>query len=620
MAPKKKARLLAELDNPDSSLALLLLRKWAWGHYSANEVQTLAAAALKDQKSLLRSIHVNENFASSSLEALAKIGDSGKYPNSARRDLISALGEPPVPEPCYVSTAITLAKPSPGEAKVQNMPVSVFLPHEMFAFLYSNHLDDFKNKFFGGRPNYLIDFWSELERRRDPRLQGHPMKATPNWKSVMIPISWHGDGVPTLAAGKSTAKSFEVYSFSGLLAIGSSLAAKIYTFGYMANNVEDRANLDPVWKKIMWSFDWAAKGKWPTDDFETGKKFDPRSVEGRRAGSNLANGYCLVLYTFKQDLDHLSREYGLADYRTTNRLCEFCPANKKKGDWGCNFNNFNLDAAWMKKEFTAAAWNAAHPAPHPLFRPAHISCLNIEPDEAHVVHLGVSQYMLGSIFWLLAFACEGVEGASPEAKMDNIWEMIRSEYKSQHSATQMTSLKLKSFCDPLHFAHNYPRLKAKAAETKDLVSPVAAIWGRCMNAAEVDHCRIRDMLKSLVGLQKILHDHSKDALLPLPVAHSFRTFVRDYLYNYSLLANSADREKVLLFSTVVKHHWMWHLGDRALLVNPRRSCCLLDEDYVGRMKEVVCSCAPGTALHHIQSKVADQYRYGFFITVRFGAS
>ena len=337
MAPKKKARLLAELDNPDSSLALLLLRKWAWGHYSANEVQTLAAAALKDQKSLLRSIHVNENFASSSLEALAKIGDSGKYPNSARRDLISALGEPPVPEPCYVSTTITLAKPSPGEAKVQNMPVSVFLPHEMFAFLYSNHLDDFKNKFFGGRPNYLIDFWSELERRRDPRLQGHPMKATPNWKSVMIPISWHGDGVPTLAAGKSTAKSFEVYSFSGLLAIGSSLAAKIYTFGYMANNVEDRANLDPVWKKIMWSFDWAAKGKWPTDDFETGKKFDPRSVEGRRAGSNLANCYCLVSVYLQAGLGpSLERVWAcrLQDYKSVVRIL---PSEQEKGRLGVQF-------------------------------------------------------------------------------------------------------------------------------------------------------------------------------------------------------------------------------------------------------------------------------------------
>ena len=47
-----------------------------------------------------------------------------------------------------------------------------------------------------------------------------------------------------------------------------------------------------------------------------------------------------------------------------------------------------------------------------------------------------------------------------------------------------------------------------------------------MNAAEVAHRLVRDMLKYLADLQKTLHDHSKDALLPLPVAHDFKTVVR----------------------------------------------------------------------------------------------
>ena len=105
--------------------------------------------------------------------------------------------------------------------------------------------------------------------------------------------------------------------------------------------------------------------------------------------------------------------------------------------------------------------------------------------------------------------------------------------------------------------------------------------------------------------------------MPRPAAIEFRNAVREFLQEYSKLANSADEEHVMLFATVPKHHWVWHMGDRGMLINPRKSCCLLDEDYIGRLKEVVASCANGTALHVIQAKVAEQYRIGFWITVKF---
>ena len=127
------------------------------------------------------------------------------------------------------------------------------------------------------------------------------------------------------------------------------------------------------------------------------------------------------------------------------------------------------------------------------------------------------------------------------------------------------------------------------------------------------------MLQALCDAQEILQLHAALPILPLDVAKRFRNLIHLFLQLYSQLANAADREGVCLFAMVPKHHWLWHLGERSLLVNPRKSCCLLDEDYVGKVKQIVRSAAHGTALHVIQSKVADQYKFGFFVTLRFGA-
>ena len=153
----------------------------------------------------------------------------------------------------------------------------------------------------------------------------------------------------------------------------------------------------------MWSLHLALLGKWPTHN-EHGIRYDARSPQGRKANEDLAGCYFLTLYTFKQDLEHLASEYGLSDYRSGSP-CELCPCNKTEGVWPMNYHNFNDSASWMRKCYTAAQWNAAHPEPHYLFEQKHITCLNIEPDEAHVLHLGVSQYCLGNILWMLCYMC-----------------------------------------------------------------------------------------------------------------------------------------------------------------------------------------------------------------------
>ena len=82
--------------------------------------------------------------------------------------------------------------------------------------------------------------------------------------------------------------------------------------------------------------------------------------------------------------------------------------------------------------------------------------VNIEPDELHVVHLGSSMYLLGSILHVLCFK---LLPGSPTDNMETVWGQI-SAYYSQHGVpTQYTSLTLNSFCDAKASHRSYPKLK-----------------------------------------------------------------------------------------------------------------------------------------------------------------
>ena len=74
----------------------------------------------------------------------------------------------------------------------------------------------------------------------------------------------------------------------------------------------------------------------------------------------------------------------------------------------------------------------------------------------------------------------------------------------------------------------------------------------------------------------------------------------------------------LLFTFAPKHHMMYHWACKARYLNPRRSACLIDEDYVGIIKNIVRRCTAGTQLHDVATKVMEKYRWGMHMLHRYG--
>ena len=127
--------------------------------------------------------------------------------------------------------------------------------------------------------------------------------------------------------------------------------------------------------------------------------------------------------------------------------------------------------------------------------------------------------------------------------------------------------------------------------------------------------KIHKVLGTQVKIQSLLHEHKSEVCLSPSVAKAFQSLVNTFLKDYSILANHADNDKDLLFSVTPKFHYYYHMGQRALFLNPRKGNTMIDEDFVGQAKHIVASCAHGTEAHAVPEKFFERYVWGKYINM-----
>ena len=124
------------------------------------------------------------------------------------------------------------------------------------------------------------------------------------------------------------------------------------------------------------------------------------------------------------------------------------------------------------------------------------------------------------------------------------------------------------------------------------------------------HGRVTDMLDSLQRVVDLIDEHAHDAFMTIENAKALRDAIVMFLMTYSIITSDADEAGDLLWNMAPKFHWLWHLGQRALFLSPRRGACWIDETFMKRMKRVASASAAGTALHRVPARVMDKYRWG----------
>ena len=459
-----------------------------------------------------------------------------------------------------------------------------------------------------GSIDALENFWGEMVGRRDPRLRYHPMCAQPDWKRRAIPFAVHGDGVAVLFTGRHGARSLDCISIASLVSEGKlSERSLLLSCVFEDNKVHNappgtHTTDDAIWAALSWSFQSLFAGEHPR------RNLDGSAATSIAAGVPLCSNhehFFGVLWSIKGDYEWFRKGLQLRS-ANSNKPCELCEANCAGGPnyWP---TNFRADAAWMHTLSTAEGWRAATTR-HTLFKEiGYLSCLNLEPDELHVVWLGIAQPVLGAVIWLIVYMRMGGAAA---ANVDEVWSLVRSKYDVGDS--KIGDLSLGTFTNVKHPWTEYPCLKAKGAETKDIVKGVLAAWKqyRIRHAGHAGFpfdCQVEGLLCDLASIGSTLDDHSRDFFLPSNVADSVSATIDSFLTRYTWLAKKSDEQGLLLFPSKPKLHFLWHIARRTNFLNPRRVACWCDESFLSLVKTIAGASARGTCLHNIPTKVMHKH-------------
>ena len=89
----------------------------------------------------------------------------------------------------------------------------------------------------------------------------------------------------------------------------------------------------------------------------------------------------------------------------------------------------------------------------------------------------------------------------------------------------------------------------KGAEVKDLVPALLSVWLQLMDNGTESHRLVKDMLEGQCLIQDILSKNKEEMFLPIPDAQLLAKTISEVLIKYSLLANIADKGKLLLWNS-----------------------------------------------------------------------
>jgi hypothetical protein len=149
----------------NSCLAEFLTYQFAWGHFSAQMIQEIAALALKDIHA-----YIDKPGKFTELEKLASAGSNGKHINNVHRDVMSLVGtRTKLPNPCNVKIEFGLSLGSQIQA--------ILLPHEMFSCIFHNYPNTWSLSVLPSQER-LASFWEANQGH--PNMSNHPVKLIEN--------------------------------------------------------------------------------------------------------------------------------------------------------------------------------------------------------------------------------------------------------------------------------------------------------------------------------------------------------------------------------------------------------------------------------------------------------
>ena len=126
------------------------------------------------------------------------------------------------------------------------------------------------------------------------------------------------------------------------------------------------------------------------------------------------------------------------------------------------------------------------------------------------------------------------------------------------------------------------------------------------------------MLEHQFVAQGILHDHRDEPFLPVQSAKDFQQAIAGVHHMWSLAANDSDKKGLNIWNTPTKLHYLQHLGEKAMFLNPRRGNTMVEETYMGVCKTLAQSCLHSTDDVLVPKAFMDKYLWALHFMYVYG--
>ena len=546
-----------------SVLFTVLLTMFAWGEMSPQQCQRLAAAAMEDVK-----LHAAKKTSLKQLQTMAEIGTSGRFPNKCYADLMRTMPiKVETPEPFYMKL------PSTNGLVTQAM----MLPHEMFSAIYHRYRAVWE-KCICPSGDAAHSFWRTNVMHPAMKAAGF-FKTRPGWPQRYIPLSFHGDDVPVSGRGKIWSHAMTTFSWSSMLGVGTTDESQFFIFGLFdrlnAHNAEDTSKdtLHCFFELLAWSFQALADGKWPSRDHR-GRKYEKDSEKGRLAGTDLAGGYCGVLWGIIGDLDYFCKTLTLPKSTLASGPCCLCKCTGRGANTWCDFSR---TAPWRQACWEVNDWRAwSGRSRCPIFNLEWASPWLVGLDWMHNKYLGHDQFVYGSLFKVLVRYL--LPSANPLKNLATVWQDILYFYKRWNAPCRFGAIKKLTMFER---KSGWPKLRGKAGEIRHLAGAMHYVWQKHYNQRLEVHRQVELYLRLNMSLEETLTEHKESYALPPAAAAVFEETVTTMLQVLTSVAEHYLEEK--LFNLTQKSHFMQHSALLAKYISPRVLWCFQGEDMQKQM-------------------------------------
>lgn len=457
----------------------------------------------------------------------------------------------------------------------------------------------------------LRNFWAAMAET--PIMAGNPLRERAGYEEWCVPLAMHGDGTPVTGMGKTWCKMVDIYSWSSLLGVGSTIETNFYIWSVFQRSIStlfNRCTMSRFWKILSWSFYHLYIGEWPRADPD-GRVYTA-GVLARLAGTSLAGGYCGVLWVVKGDLDYLFKNLKLPNYMSANP-CAFCTCTND--DANVPWKDLRVTADWFANQWSTHAWRIAHPGCIRLFLLPWMSIWSVHADYMHCKFLGTDQYFYGSVLSELCFRV--LVAASPQAALHDLVNRLKAYWRDYGVSGGFSGMKLSMF----HKVGRYPKLRGKAAEIKRLGPALLHVWSEVMDVGPMVghgvvaerrryHRRVKMALSYSVAMDDIIDEHRLDYKLPLASAQRLEDSAFAFFALQAQLQRDATQQGLRLYDITIKNHYLAHIVVRAKDLNPRFAWCFSGEDLMKHIKIVLHSCCKGNKTYDATAKFVLKYRHG----------